>query len=122
MSVERVMVIVAEMDEGAFGKRVLEDVFTTVVENGEKKYYINGTNVTKDEGNKKFLTIKNKSEKFYTKVLKKNEMEEAIEILDDKIDKYTDYIEDYKQKREADMKNRMLRDVISMLKDVKWGE
>lgn len=122
MSVERVMVIVAEMDEGAFGKRVLEDVFTTVVENGEKKYYINGTNVTKDEGNKKFLTIKNKSEKFYTKVLKKNEMEEAIEILDDKIDKYTDYIEDYKQKREADIKNRMLRDVISMLKDVKWGE
>lgn len=125
--------------------------FTTFTDdNGNKTYLINGEEVSKEDGNKKYIDMKNSNKawresasgKAYIKkqqALKKRgwkaeqlcllpeqtfkqevterdvTYEELIENLEKSIDHHTQYIDDYKQQKQAEAYNDKIRRRIDKL-------
>lgn len=101
--------------------------FTTFTDdNGNKTFYINDREVDGEAGNKRFLEIynsnadynrkKNKDAKdtFEVTVFEKEvTYEELIEKCEKGIDEYVEYIEDYRQYKEACAHNDKLRKEIA---------
>ena len=103
-------------------------------DNGNSTYYINGEEVSKDEGNKRYLEIKKSNEEFkktegYKKYARKKESvfkqtvterevsyEELIEYYKGGIDEYTQYIDDYRQQQQAEAAN------VEICKKIAWLE
>lgn len=81
-----------------------------VAENGNSVYVISGNEiVTKDEGNKLFLELVNteKNVKVTKNVIDAND-EDILSRLDEGVDKYTEYIDNYNQQLEAEKHNRKI--------------
>ena len=95
--------------------------FTTVEnkDNGKKLYFVDKKEVTKDEGNNFY----NEFIKKYKNISKEISVveyngDEYIKKLEDCIDPYTCYIEDYHQMEEAESKNEEIRKVICRVKSL----
>lgn len=102
-------------------------------DNGNSTYYIDNEVVSKDEGNKRYLEVKKSNEEFktteaYKKYASKKESvfkqtvterdvtyEELIKQLEDSIDHYTQYIDDYEQQKSAERTNAEIRKKIDWL-------
>ena len=105
-------------------------------DNGNSTYYINGEEVSKDEGNQRYLEIKRSNEEFkktdsYKKYAQKKESvfqqtvterevsyEELIKEYEDSIDHYTEYIENYRQQQQAEARNEAIYKKIEWLKQL----
>lgn len=75
-------------------------LFITLEENGQKKYYLDGNEIDKEDGNEYFLNIVNC--KIYGKNVKVTKLtkEDALQLAEENMsryDKYVCYIDDYKQ-------------------------
>ena len=109
-------------------------------DNGNSTYYINGEEVSKEDGNNRYLYIKKSNAEWrktddckqYLKRTKKNvnetfnqtveerevSYEELIKQLEDSIDRYTDYIDNYKQQQQAEANNQRIYKKIEWLKQL----
>lgn len=88
-------------------------------DNGKKLYFVDKKEVTKDEGNNfyKELVKKYKNISKEISIVEYND-DEYIKKLEDCIDPYTCYIEDYRQMEEAESKNEEIRNVICRVKSL----
>ncbi|MBQ1732124.1 MAG: hypothetical protein II037_07945 [Bacteroidales bacterium] len=88
-------------------------------DNGKSIYTVGNRIVTKDDGNNEFLSIKNNCRKFKveTDILELGN-EEILKDLFESIDQYTNYIDDYKQQKEAERNNEEIREIIRAFEKV----
>mgnify|MGYP006908796835 CR=1 FL=1 len=105
-------------------------------DNGNSTYYINGEEVSKEEGNQRYLEIKRSNEEFkktdsYKKYAQRKESvfkqtvterevsyEELIKEYEASIDQYTEYIENYRQQQQAEAHNEAIYKKIEWLKQL----
>lgn len=82
--------------------------------NGQQTIYLNnGKESTREELNDIYKQYKNK--RITTKEVEK---EVLLENLYKSIDSYTNYIEDYKQQKQAEKHNRIIRNIIDKIENM----
>ncbi len=83
--------------------------------NGQQTiYYNNGRQSTREDLNNTYRQYRNDA-KITTREIEK---ETLIENLYRSIDQYTDYIEDYKQQKQAEKHNRMIENIIDKVQNM----
>lgn len=110
-------------------------------DNGNSTYYINNEEVSKEDGNKRYLYIKQSNadwrktedcKKYLKRTKTKNvndtfqqtvterevSYEELIQELEESVDKYTEYIDNPRQQREAEEANVKIYKKIAWLKQL----
>lgn len=97
-----------------------EHLFVTLEENGHKKYYLDGRETTKEDGNEyytKIVTCKVCGKKVKVTKLTK---EDALKLVEEKMsryDKFVQYIDDYKQfERQLNINERVWKEVELLVK------
>ena len=90
-----------------------------IAENGNYICVVDGKIVSKDEGNRIFKELKSKNPncKIEKETHNLND-NEIIDYIDNKIDKYANYIDDYNQYRSAMDANERLYDLIRKFKSI----
>ena len=88
-------------------------------ENGKSVYTIGTMLVSKEEGNKIFSDIKKKdpTAEVSVKTIQANNAD-ILKVLDDSIDKYTQYIDNYRQQKAAERANDEIYKIISAFNKV----
>lgn len=81
--------------------------FVTIVnEDGQKEYFVNGEQKSKEEGNEIYISLKKKNEIKDVVTIDKEIAKELIEEHMKKYDKYVCYIDDYRQMLSQEELNR----------------
>lgn len=95
-----------------------ETLFVTYTDvNGKKHYTVDGNEVTKDEGNNVYLELKKFGQKSFKVIpVTDNNAQELIDNYMSRYDEYTQYIDDYKQQREAEDRNFKICQCASVIK------
>lgn len=88
-------------------------------ENGKSVYTIGTALVSKEEGNKVFSDIKKKDPNAEVSVKTVNASnEDILNFLDNSLDKYTNYIDDYRQQKAAEKANDEIYKIIDAFSNV----
>ncbi len=97
--------------------------FTTFVNGKYKHYLVDGEEVTKEEGNQRWLELKSKL--INAEVVKtecETTYENEVKKLEGLMDKYAHYIDDYSLYAEACGRNEKIQDRIAKLKSWEQAE
>ena len=86
---------------------------------GRALYLLDDEIVTKEEGNTKFLELKNRATTFKQDVKEVSglTLEEVVKPYADAIDPYTHYIDDYSQELWAERRNDQLKSIIAAIQN-----
>lgn len=109
-------------------------LFTTFIDNnGNKFYFVGEEQVTKEDGNARFLELKKQNNGYLSSPREKNKIKDSFKVsreveettyeellarLENSIDRYTEYIDNPKQQYDAEANNRKIQGWIEKLKEL----